>query len=582
MPFLFLPVMKLSLSILLCFVAGILYAQQLPETIFEQSKGTQTPTYHQGMNWYTQLAEAVPFISIQSFGMTDSGEPLHIVIIDPDHDRIEKSEKLTWLISNAIHAGEPDGVDATMLFVKDLLDRDNLQEELKHIRIVIIPFYNIGGVLNRNSTTRVNQNGPESYGFRGNSKNYDLNRDFLKMDSENARSFVQLFTTIYPELYLEPHVSNGADYPYTLTYLPTQEDKLGGNAGSLLKTQLEPFLYEYMAVNHSAMIPYVNSWGRTPENGWTQFIDHPRYSTGYASLFSTIGIMTEAHMLKPFHDRVMATKTFMVGMYAYALQHHEKIREAVSEDRLQLMQEQSFSVLWEADQEKPEMIEFSGYKGDEIQSEATTGQRLFYDHDKPFEKEIPFYSTYNPVYTVTTPAYYVVPQAWKNVMSRLEANHVNYLQLAADTAIDVTAYTLTDVTYATYPYEGHYPHGNVNTISISKEVNFRRGDYLIPMDQVANRYIVEALEPKARDSFFRWNFFDTYLQRKEGYSSYVFEDLAADLLKTDEDLRNAFEEAMKSRTFKSDPVAQLRFIYENSPFAEKDFMTYPIYRIEAK
>jgi hypothetical protein len=32
-------------------------------------------------------------------------------------------------------------------------------------------------MLNRNSTSRTNQNGPEEYGFRGNARNFDLNRD---------------------------------------------------------------------------------------------------------------------------------------------------------------------------------------------------------------------------------------------------------------------------------------------------------------------------------------------------------------------------------------------------------------------
>ena len=70
--------------------------------------------------------------------------------------------------------------------------------------------------LNRNSTTRTNQNGPESYGFRGNARNYDLNRDFIKSDTKNAKTFAQIFHLVQPDVFIDNHVSNGADYQYIL------------------------------------------------------------------------------------------------------------------------------------------------------------------------------------------------------------------------------------------------------------------------------------------------------------------------------------------------------------------------------
>ena len=109
---------------------------------------------------------------------------------------------------------------------------------------------------------------------------------------------------------------------------------------------------------------------------------------------------------------------------------------------------------------------------------------------------------------------------------------------------------------------------------------FRAGDWVVPVDQAANRYIVETLEPEGADSFFRWNFFDTVLQQKEGYSAYVFEDLAAKLLEEDEVLREAFR-ARRARdpAFAADARAQLAWIYERSPWREAEFMRYPVVRV---
>ncbi len=69
----------------------------------------------------------------------------------------------------------------------------------------------------------------------------------------------------------------------------------------------------------------------------------------------------------------------------------------------------------------------------------------------------------------------------------------------------------------------------------------QEGDYLIPTDQPGIRYLLEVLEPAAVDSFFNWNFFDPILQQKEGFSPYVFEDLASELLNENTELRQAFD-----------------------------------------
>jgi hypothetical protein len=87
----------------------------------------------------------------------------------------------------------------------------------KNTIIVCIPVYNIGGALNRNSTSRANQDGPG--GFRGNARNYDLNRDFIKSDTRNTKSFVEIFHTINADVFIDNHVSNGSDYQYKLTYI---------------------------------------------------------------------------------------------------------------------------------------------------------------------------------------------------------------------------------------------------------------------------------------------------------------------------------------------------------------------------
>ena len=173
---------------------------------------------------------------------------------------------------------------------------------------------------------RTNQQGPEVYGFRGNARNYDLNRDFIKADTKNAKAFTKIFRALDPELFIDNHVSNGADYQYTLTHLFTQHNKLGGEAGAYLNETLMPRLQEALKAKQWDITPYVNVFNSQPEKGFTQFMDTPRYSTGYTTLYNTLGMMVETHMLKPYKQRVEGTYELMKSFIAITDADAENIK----------------------------------------------------------------------------------------------------------------------------------------------------------------------------------------------------------------------------------------------------------------
>ena len=313
----------LSLLFAICFLACKQQSSSTKDfkTTFEESNGTATATYKETIEYYQQLADSYPEITLTEIGETDSGHPLHLVIFNTDGktdiNTIKNSPKNRVLINNGIHPGESDGIDASMMMLRDIVQSDSLKKSYKNTLINIIPIYNIGGALNRNSHTRVNQNGPKEYGFRGNAQNYDLNRDFIKQDTKNAVSFAQIFHTIDPDVFIDNHVSNGADYQYAITHLFTQHNKLGGALGKFIETQMRPALETSLIIKRIPITPYVNVWGKTPREGWMQFFDSPRYSTGYTTLFNTFGMMVETHMLKPYKIRVEQTYALMHSMLEF-------------------------------------------------------------------------------------------------------------------------------------------------------------------------------------------------------------------------------------------------------------------------
>src|SRR5690606_21017260 len=191
------------------------------------------------------------------------------------------------LINNGIHPGEPDGIDATMMLMRDLATGKITIP--KNVVVDAIASYNISGMLNRGSFSRANQNGPEEYGFRGNARNYDLNRDFIKTDTKNSRSFQQIFHWLKPDVFIDNHVSNGADYQYTFTYISTNKERLGDKLGSYLNNEMQKTLLRQLQKNGFLSVPYVNIHNDVPDTGFPVFMDSPRYATGYTSLFNVIG-----------------------------------------------------------------------------------------------------------------------------------------------------------------------------------------------------------------------------------------------------------------------------------------------------
>ncbi|GAA5040969.1 hypothetical protein GCM10011506_41980 [Marivirga lumbricoides] len=573
-----------NFSICLLFCFSSIQAQKLL-TPFEKSGGKETATYQEGISYYQDLDKAFPVIKMLEMGSTDSGEPLHLVILNLaekfDLSEIKNGSKTVFLINNAIHPGEPDGVDASMMLLRDLAQNPKKYPFLNNVVIAVIPFYNIGGALNRNSTWRVNQNGPESYGFRGNAKNLDLNRDFIKMDSKNAFSFVEIFHSLDPDVFVDTHVTNGTDHQHVLTVLSTQHNKLGGELGDYLEGTFEPLIFEAMVAKGNDPVPYVNVHGKSPEEGWTQFWDAARYTSGYTTLFQTIGFMTESHMWKDYDKRVKTNYDFLMTVAELSAAQKEKIKTLRKSESEKLLKADSLPVQWENNDDDFKMITLKGFETSYPESELTGQPLLKYHRDQPFVKEVPFFNQYVVTKKVKLPDYYVISQAWQNVIERLQANEVKLTKIERDTVLQVQSYNIKDFETTKSPYEGHYLHYNTEVQPEKISLKLRKGDYLIPVNQKAKRYIVEVLEPEAQDSFFNWNFFDTILQQKEGFSDYVFEEKAKGIFEnfSDEDKAKFKAKKEQDSTFAKSNYAQLDWIFKRSDHYEDAHLRYPVYRL---
>ena len=559
---------------LLFLVQTVFSFAQDVKTPYEKGNGNQTTTYEEMVKFYDDLDKNFESISVVEKGKDDNGELIRVVIFDNS----KKQNIPVIFINNGIHPGEPDGIDATMMLIRDLaLGKIKVPQNTK---VAAIEAYNISGMQRRGKFSRANQNGPEEHGFRGNARNFDLNRDFIKNDTENAKAFQEIFHWLKPIYFIDNHVSNGADYQYTFTYISTNKERLGNSLGTYFHKEMQPKLIQKMEKSKILNVPYVNILGDSPDEGFPAFMDSPRYATGYTTLFNIPGTVAETHMLKPYKDRVNATYEYMKHSINFVDENYLDISKKMMEELTNYLPNKKYAIRWKLDSTKYSFIDFKGYEAGKKPSEISGKPRLFYDRNKPFTRKVKFFDTYKADKEIIIPTYYVIPKSEGKIIENLKRNQIKFKELQSDSLITVESYKIVDFKTVKNPYEGHYLHFDTQVSSELKTKKFRKGDYLVSTKQSGVKFLLETLEPEAVDSYFNWNFFDGILGQKEYFSDYVFEDTAAELLKTNKALKTAFElKKASDDKFAEDGEAQLDWVYKNSEYYEGSVNQYPIYRI---
>lgn len=556
------------------------------QTPYELGNRNQTTTWEACIQFYQALAQRCPAVlRFSQIGVSDAGIPIHAGIVSADgvfdREQIRQAGRAVFFNNNGIHPGEPEGIDACMALVRDLCLVPERLAALGSTVYLFIPVYNVDGSCNRGDASRVNQDGPESFGFRGNSLHLDLNRDFIKCDSLNAQLFNRFFTAWDPDVMVDTHTSNGADYPYTMTLIHTQADKLGGSLGAFLRDSMLPAIYRGMEERGWPTCPYVNPVQVSPDQGIADFLEVPRFSTGYAALNHTIGFMPETHMLKPFADRYESMRALLDVTLAFTVAYAPAIQALRRQARRTAGGRAQWPVRWKLDETRRSRLRFKGYAAVYSPSQLGNYQRLAYDRNQPWEREIDYFTHFAEETVVRGPVAYVIPQAWRAVVERLDWNGVRMERLGAARTVQAQVSRIQRVKSRSGAYEGHLFHDELTLETSLQAVELQVGDWWVSLDQDKARYAVETLEPQAHDSFFRWGFFNSILEKKEHFSDYVFEDMALQLLEEEPELRARFEQWKAANPqLLSDSRQVLGFIFENcARYAEPQWRRYPVLSI---
>lgn len=541
----------------------------------ELSNYKKSANFTETVSFYRQLEEDSPYLNLTRIGYTGSGNNILLVEISDN----KPEAKFTLLIQNNIHPGEPEGNDATMMLVREILSSENCEALLQGFRILILPIFNPDGHRASGMYNRVNQKGPLLQGWRTNDLNQNLNRDYLKADSQEIKKFLKIVNKFKPDLFVDNHTTNGLDYQYHITYSLEKEPILSKELSDYAHNIFLPFLQERLTQTGFLHTHYIELAGKELDEGITRIAGMPRFSTGYMALRSRIGLLVETHSLKPFENRVKSTLEINRSVVEFAILHKKELKlKNITSAKNEIISfhknQKKFAVNWQPSEEATEE-KFAAFSFDTEYSEITGSEVKRYT-SHPEEVVIPVYKDVNILQEIKLPNYYLVPVTYIKVNLTLAA-HGFFAEQNFIVNQNLTRFKITSVRFAAHPYEGRFRIVDF-TYETEKVDHYPYEHFNVYSTQGYNpRILGFLLDPRSPESLFQWGFFNNVFERKEYAEDFVFEPIAAAMYRENPKLRNEFNKLLKDESFSNNPDERLDFFYRRSPYFDKRENIYPVY-----
>jgi len=547
----------------------------------EKSGLTRTPRYDKTIAWLERLVEAAPELTLVSIGKSFEGRDIWMVVAAADGaatpEELHAGGKPVLLAHSGIHAGEIDGKDAGLMLLRDLTVRTTKPSLLDEVNLLFIPILNVDGHERFSPYARINQRGPLEMGWRTNARNQNLNRDFTKLDTPELRALIQVFNRWQPDLYIDLHVTDGADYQYDITWGYNGLHAYSPATSRWLEDRFTPQVSERLqTMGHVPRTLFFPLDSRDMSRGIAEWTALPRFSNGYGDARHLPTVLVENHSLKPYDQRVLGTYVLLETTLRALASHGDELRQATIDDRNRRLEK--IPLAFEVSREAPPEVErFLGIEQRLVPSALSGGLRVEWT-GRPVTIELPVFRASRPSVEAGRPPAYWIPSTWPEVIERLAWHGIEMTRLSEPREVDVQVYRLADPELASDPFEGRVRVSAESTTE-RRTVVMPTGSVRISTDQPLGTLAVLLLEPDSPDSFFQWGFFLEILQRTEYAESYVLEPLAESLLAGDPGLAEEFrDKLMKDAEFAADPRERLYWFYRQTPFFDERWGLYPVAR----
>ena len=540
-------------------------------TNFELSEGLNSPDYQATMIYLNKLAtEHADIFSIETIGVSDQNRDIVMLkAVDNSADN-----KPTLLIQAGIHSGEIDGKDAGFMLLRDIATSEK-RELLKKVNILFIPILNVDGHERSSAFNRINQRGPLKMGFRSNAKNLNLNRDYTKLDTPEVIALVNVVNHYQPDLYIDVHVTDGADYQYDVTYgympsFASDAPKISQVLDKYLKPDIDSAL-EKMGHIPGPLVFVMNK--QNIKEGLAGWVATPRFSNGWGDLRNLPTILVENHSLKPYKQRVLGTYVFLEATINALAKHKEILKTAVKTEQTQLPNQlvgrRSYS-------QSADYIDFKGISFNHFDSPLTGQKEVRYTGKAETFKQLPIYWQKEPAVIFDVPRRFFIPPQYKEIIAKLTLQGVQITQVSEVSQRSLTQLVISDYQFDPLPFEGRM---RVSAKFNQTKVNVAVDDswFVVDTDQSLGKLAAHLLHPSAVDSFFQWGFFNTVFQRTEYVENYALIPYASKMLADNAALEKAFKQKLANdQEFAASAKERAAWLYQQTPYYDQGYLKYPI------
>ncbi|MBX9887578.1 MAG: M14 family metallopeptidase [Flavobacteriaceae bacterium] len=570
----------------------------------EKSGFKTTPNYDETISWFKKLTDASPLLSMVTISTSVEGRPIYMIVgtntANFDAEALKNSGKPTLFVQAGIHSGEIDGKDAGMMLLRDIAfgGKSNL---LDKVNFLFIPILSVDAHENASSYNRPNQRGPENMGWRTNAQNLNLNRDYAKLDTKEIKAVVNVMNVYSPDLYMDIHVTDGADYQYDITFGGIG---LQGNSPGIaqwLDTTFKTYTDKDLKSNGhipGQLLFAVND--RDFNEGNIVTSGGPRFSDSYGNLRHMASILVENHSLKPFKQRVLGTYILLESTLSLLAKQGQNLQEITEADKTK--RDLKVPMAWKVPQMETavrfdnlsdltsstspvvaaDSLVFSGIASRVLKSTVTNGEYVEW-LGKPIKQKIVNYKATEPIDFISRPKGYWIPASCDVVIERLKLHGIKMETLEEAHELTLEMYRIEDAkvedeNQQMKPFEGHMQVSGTTKTETNTRV-YPKGSVFITTDQPLGDLAMVLLEPLSKDSFFRWGFFLSIFQRTEYVESYVMEPMAIKMLQESPELKKEFELKIATDSkFANNPNAILAWFYSKTKYYDKNYLLYPVGR----
>ncbi len=559
------------------------------QTTAERTNYAKTSSYDETIAYCKKLAASSNgLIAYTTYGKSGEGRDLPLLIaasggtLTPKWAK--KSGKAIVLVQAGIHAGEIDGKDAGLALFRDIAITKTRIGLLKNVVIVFEVIYNVDGHENRSPYMRINQNGPDEMGFRANATNLNLNRDYMKADAPETRAWLKLWNEWQPDLFIDCHVTDGADYQYNVTYDYAHFQDVNPSVKAWMDEHFEGIVVPKIEKEGNLVSRYIDFAGREMTSVIADSASPPRFSTSYTPTRNRAGLLIETHMYKPYRSRVRGT----YDMLRYVIEEAGRSKASLLAanaiaDTQTIERGRSYDPKRQFPLEivmggHTSQVQFKGFAYTMEDSPISGDKKIVYTTE-PKTYTIQKLDEAKIVTSVAPPLAYIIPPQYTDVIEVIRLHGIKFTRLAKAKELEVESYKLTEPKWATSSFENRIGV-KCKPVAINEKRRYEAGSVIVRLDQEAANVAIHLLEPAGPDSFVSWGFFNSVFETKEYGENYVLEKLAAEMLAKDPKLQEEFDRRLLDPAFARSPRARLNFFYEHTRyFLDQKVGIYPVGRI---